>query len=39
MLNSIYRLQENPATAMVDADLFFDTLSVAQLAKAVEFSH
>jgi hypothetical protein len=35
-LQAIYLLQDNPMTAMIDANLFFDTLSVTRLAQIIE---
>lgn len=37
-VQAIYLLQRNPMTAMVNADLFFTTLSVAELARTIETS-
>ena len=34
-LQAIYLLQRNPMSAMVDANLFFATLSVTELARTI----
>lgn len=38
-LQVIHLLQDNPMTATVDVNMFFATLSVTQLAQAIQATH